>query len=223
MKKALLTVQGINENPSYLHSHVVKKFDIVNKYDLIENAETELVFDKAWYTRIPVLGGHWFSQRIGDVIQFFTQKESRKAACRKVRNKILSLQERGYVVDIVAHSLGCQIVLCCGPSNKMPIAARNLFLMAPPLGFGINLAKPLNFRDKIVEHTKKFGHRISFENVCAFWSQKDLVCRALGKDLAARNEIISVTNKSISFTETKTGHSDEEYLNFVVDKLTTLV
>lgn len=219
MKKALLVVQGINKDPDYFYENVVQVPNIKTQYDEVFNVPIETIWDKAWFNRIPFLGNNWVSQVAGDVWQFYKQDKKRKAACRLVRKTILDLQKKGYVVDLMGHSLGCQLILCAGPqkSRAKILKVRNIFLLASPLGFFLNLFRPFNLRTKVKEHTDKFNSNLIAKKIVALFSTRDKVSQKFLKDKEVKRIVQQNSINKVDVYKTSTSHNDREYLDFLAD------
>lgn len=109
--KYLLVIQGISESKNYLLEHA-KDSGLFNQYNKIINIKTEDILDDSIYTIIP-----WFGDRFGDIIQYYEDTSKRIQLSRQVRKQIINNQEKGVVVDILAHSLGTVMALTSGPMS----------------------------------------------------------------------------------------------------------
>lgn len=208
MPKALLLVQGINSKNKYLLNDLNKSGYKPDDYNLIEEVDTESEFDKAWFNRIPVLGQGFVAQYLGDVWQFYSKLHTKKRqdVCRKVRERIFQLQDTGYQVDIISHSLGTVIALCCG-SEARPVKIDTHVILGSPIGIGF-----WGLRLKTMSHARKFSKNFKAKKIKYIWSRNDFVSKVFN---AETEELISLRATRAIFHNSLTSHDSEEYLTFL--------
>lgn len=212
-RRALVIVQGINKG-LYLKRDIedVNK-PFINRYDEATLINSEKVFDnhKTWAYYIPFIG-----DSLNDILVYYKQKEARAKVCRKVRNKILKLQSNGYKVDLVCHSLGCQIALCSGPSNtnKPVLKVNKTYLMGSPLGIGFN-TWPLALRSKVIKHTEEHGNNFKSDKIIYLYSNEDFVSKRSKKDKRVFTLLQSFSNKPIVTKDLDVDHDAIFYAQFL--------
>lgn len=209
MTKALIIVQGINHRQGYLYDDVIKiGFDTRQKYDRIIDFPVNQFFDKKknW-----ILG-----DTLGDIWTFYKDPYARMLVCNRLREQIQVLQESKYEVDILAHSLGTIITLCCGPHKEdleiklEPVYINKMYLMGSPLGIGIR-AWRYGWLKMIgtIPHIERYGDNISVPEMIYMWSKKDLVSKTLDKRPKTVLEKIALKKK---FVLCDNNHDSMEYL-----------
>lgn len=218
MKKALIVVQGINAKDDYLSKNISESPLFKSKYDEIISIPVEEIWDQSLISKFPFLG-----QNIGDIVQFFKHSKQRKKACKLVRKQIRKMQNESYVVDLLGHSLGCQIILSCGPNKNSAnaIEVRNCFLLGSPLGFALNIFKPFDFRNQVEKYARKFFSFFSAEKIHYFYSNKDFVSKVF---VETTFDIIESKGKQAPrVTHTGTKHKSEEYIDFLLTNKDSLL
>lgn len=195
-KKALVLVQGIS-NKVYIQQDVESVKSAFKNYDKIKVAPTEGIFDKSIVSKL--------SDRFGDVVQYFKSHKQRKDACAKVRRTIESLQEEGYEVDVLAHSLGTLMTLTSGRSVELDksTSVNKVFLFACPLG----MVWPMGFYAR--NHTRKFIQNFKAKEIVYCYSPRDFVSKKWGKSI---KDILLLASNNIKSIELDCSHSLKEYL-----------
>lgn len=202
-KKALVLIQGIN-NDNYLKKAMVASEYDFSAYSNIKLVQTENEFDKkkSFVHFIPFVG-----DSLSDVIVFYKDQVGRQAVCRKTRKLIKSLQADGYEVDLLCHSLGCQIALACGDELN-PVKVNKTTFLASPLGIGL---PPLRW--KVFSHARKFSVNFSTASLFYAWSRKDFVSRKYNTETYEFLQLRSHT--PIINYETGTSHNALDYLDSI--------
>lgn len=172
-KRALVAVQGINSENYILHELVYSKFPRED-YQKIVAIPTEEIFDRTipdWIKVVPFLN-KWYDQYYADLHAFFGDKEARINACRFVRNQIKALQNDGFTVDVIAHSLGTIITICSGPQTGALLQVNNFFCYNSPLGFGIAPGGMM-----VRAFVRKFMRNFIAKKLEYIYSSKDVISR----------------------------------------------
>lgn len=199
-KKALVLVQGISRS-SYIKKDIEKFKSEFSGYDLIKVAPTESIFDKSIISKI--------SDRFGDVVQYFKSHNQRKLACTVVRNQIRTLQNDGYEVDVLAHSLGTLMTLTCGglDGSKNPLVEVNkVMLFACPLGMKVP-GMPIGLY--VRNHTRKYIQNFKAKEIQYTWSKRDFVSASWSK---AIKDILLLASPNVQSLELDCDHALEHYL-----------
>lgn len=204
--KALLTIQGINSSQGYLfeNAKVLNQF-----YDRIDQAGVDNYFNKNEGVIFKLLGK--FGAKLDDVWDFYISNEERKNVCRATRDKILKLQQEGYEVDILAHSLGTVIAICCGPNEATnPIQVNKVILMQSPLGIANLLA-----RMKTNSHAERYSKNFICNELIYTWSSNDYISQVITSRII---DILSRICKSTpKIYHSDLPHSSEDNLKRLLD------
>lgn len=213
MVRALVVIQGINSKQGYLYNDVLTDTRLTKYYDKIIDIPTEKYFDlhKPWPLR---LIGKW-GDSLSDIWEFYTRNDSRIGVCRESREQIQKLQGLGYEVDILAHSLGTVIALCCGPNSPgNPVLVNRVVLLESPLGIGNLIA-----RMKTCSHTERYSKNFTAKELYYTWSEEDFVSQ---KFTGRINDILIY--KSIgrpAIFHTGLGHSSSDNLDYFLNTTET--
>ncbi|MBT6843190.1 MAG: hypothetical protein HOA17_05265 [Candidatus Melainabacteria bacterium] len=197
MPRAAVLVQGVN-SANYIKEALLEGGLDLHDYDKILEPDTEEIFDRHIFSKL----GFW--DWAGDVIQFYNNLSRRQAACRLVRESILELQAQGYDVDIIAHSLGCQIALCCAPQNKESMLIVNkVVFMGSPMGI---IFIPMAWR--ILSHAKRYSKNFKTRSLDYLWSKNDWMCRSFNRRI---QKVIDQVTSIPEPIESTSKHEVQEY------------
>lgn len=211
MKRACVYVYGIGKGPYLKQAVQTVNPEFYSRYEYNRQVGTERDFDnhKTWAYYVPVVG-----DSINDVFSYFRDDAARIDACRRVRRKIFKLQDQGYLVDLVCHSLGCQIAICSGPNDpqKRNVEVENTYLMASPMGFGIN-TWPLKLRSKVIKHAETYSNGFTTKNLYYYWSNEDLVSKVnpLTGDYRIGDLLQSLSINEIKHVDLDCDHDSKYY------------
>ncbi len=182
MKRCLVLVEGITEEAGYIE-RVIMNSPIASNYDEIVRAKTEEFFDKQtpWYLK-------WVENvkplqesidKFADLKVFFESHQGRIGACRTVRFLIQRMQQKGYEVSTLSHSLGTIITLTCGPNLRdEAITVKETMLYASPMGLAF---PPL--RDKVLNFTRRYMRNYGTEEKIKYvYGTKDIVSKNYSED-----------------------------------------
>jgi hypothetical protein len=210
MKKALVLVQGINHG-IYLKDALLEAGFQQEDYDHIVEVPTEEIFD----ADIKKDANLW--DLIGDAFQFYLYKNKRKQVCKLTRKYIQELYQQGYQIDALAHSLGCQILICCGSQkdDEAIIEINKTTLLASPLGFGLSI-----LRSFIINHAMVFSKNFHSQELNYYWSRKDFVSKIFSEK---QETIIQKVSLKHSVYEAPADHSVQKYYNFIKSKISSVV
>lgn len=204
MKKALLLVQGVNHGIYLKDALNEVNFNFAN-YDEVVEVPTEEVFDGRVLKNKKTNIWDW----VGDAYQFYAYRMKRKAVCKLTRNYILDLQENGYEIDAIAHSLGCQILITCGSQKKdhVQVKVNKTILLGSPMGLGF---RPL--RALIRSQAKRFSKNFYTKQMNYFWSSEDFISKIYDDQVA---QITESLNQEYLQIDCKTSHSVQDYYSFI--------
>ena len=155
-KRALVIIQGINKEKRYMRTKNPVIKDFYKSYDAIEYSDTELVFDRGWFS---IFFDKW------DFIPYFLNGKKRQAVCRLVNEKVAALQLLGYRVDIVAHSLGAVIAMQCG-RKKSPLSINRMILLQSPMHNNI-------YGGYVRKKIKKYSDGLEVNYMLSTYNKKD--------------------------------------------------
>lgn len=213
-KRALIAVQGINSDNYILHELTSSKFPREN-YQKIVAIPTEEIFDRTipgFIKMIPYFN-KFYDQYLADIRAFFKDKEARMNACRFVRNQIKALQNDGYTVDVIAHSLGTIIVMCAGPQTGRLLEVNSFLCYNSPLGFGIFPGGIL-----VRSFTRKFMRNFKAVKLEYIYSSKDVISRDYKSPVAEIINELTIHPKSKFDTL-----QDHRLLRNINERYTTVV
>ncbi len=203
--KALVVIQGIS-GYEYAGIELAQSRFPLENYDKRAYVQTEEVFD-AYIPKIiryiPILNT-LFDIAI-DFLTFMFKKEARKKACKLVNKHITKLQEDGYVVDVIAHSLGTIIVLASG-NKKKSVLVDNFYCYNSPLSAKLGIGRL--FRNFI----KHFGNRFYCNKLEYVYSKNDLLSGDFNIEVA---ESLKDTSTETEFINTNSGHSFKKALDVI--------
>jgi hypothetical protein len=205
-KKALILIQGISSGNGYLRVRY-NDAKLQTQYDTVKNINTEQFFEMKSNWLLNSLGR--LGDSLNDVWVYYRNTQARKLICKEVRNHIKELQDAGYTVDILAHSLGTVIALCSGPNKlKNLINVNRLILMGSPLGIGNPIARAFtNY------HTERYSNNFTCNYIDYLWSSEDFVSKKLiGRTI---DLLQSVSKTDIKVHHTSTKHDVKQYLEFI--------
>lgn len=186
-KKELLGINEIQNN-------------LKNNYDEVIEFGYEIILDnkfryipKMVYNHLRLLDKH------GDWIQFATCKRTRTELRQGFKQLIEALQEKGYVVDVIAHSLGTWG--CLGT----PVSVNNLHLFGSPYS-----SKSFITRNTVRNELKSCPYLIKAKNLVYVWNKDDFVSGHLPK-----LDILSNVSKFNQVFEKGHGHSFKDYAKII--------
>ncbi|MDD9897848.1 MAG: hypothetical protein OXU45_02495 [Candidatus Melainabacteria bacterium] len=195
--RAAVLVQGVNSKP-YIKEALIEGGLDLSIYEQIREPDTEAIFDQHSFASL----GFW--DWCGDVFQFYNNIKRRKAACRLVRKAVQELQGQGYEVDIIAHSLGCQIALTCAPQKEgRELKVKKTIFMGSPMGI---IFIPMAWR--VRSHAKKYSRNFVTEELEYLWSKNDLMCRSFGSKII---KVLDLVTKSPDDIKSESDHSVQKY------------
>ncbi len=211
MPKALVIVQGINNKQGYLRETIAQFPQFKEYYQRIIDIETDKYFDKHMSFLFKPFRS--IGRTLADVWEFYKNNAARMEVCRETRSQIQNLQALGYEVDIIAHSLGTVIALCCGPNSPVnPIKVNRTILMQSPLGIANLIA-----RMKTNSHTERYSKNFTTKELYYTWSEEDYV----SKKFTARvlDILISKAEASPVILATGYGHSAYDNSEFLLSNV----
>ena len=205
MKKALVLVQGINHG-LYLKDALTEVDFHFNDYDEVVEVPTEAIFDG---NKGIIESKFNLWDWVGDAYQFYAYSFRRREVCKLTRKYILDLQNQGFQVDALAHSLGCQILICCGSqkSSKGQIKLENTILLAPPMGLGF-----VTLRAWIRSHAKKFSKNFYSRKLEYYWSKEDFISKIYDNKV---NTLIDNLSYEHANHSTNTDHSVQDFYHYI--------
>ncbi|MEB3150311.1 MAG: hypothetical protein VKL60_15025 [Sphaerospermopsis sp.] len=217
MKRALLTVQGINNKQGYLYEEVSKATWLTEQYEFITDAQTDKYFSDKMKTSIAkglnaITLNQW--SRLGDVWYFFKNALAREQVAKAVGRRITILQDQGYEVDVIAHSLGNLITICSSDAER-DLKVNNFYSLANPLFIKIRaLRKGWFGLPGVLPYVAVNRNKFSAKKITALWSNSDLVA---GKyDSASHNLLRNISDEEPELREISgTGHSTAKYLDYL--------
>jgi hypothetical protein len=214
MARALLVVQGINSNPRYLVEDIADFRNIKKTYDEILNAPVERIWNKSWISKIPFVGNKY-----GDIISFYTNEKARIQASTVVADRIYELQKAGLEVDILAHSLGTVITLCCGPQfhlDRPPVIVRNFYCLNSPIGISIPVV-----RGKALSHAERFSTNFMANKIYNLYASNDKISSRLDprNDFRAMNILSKHSVMAVDSRDIRNKHDHYLALDFINRKL----
>ena len=187
--KALVILQGINDNSGYLLPEIEKSTFDSSIYDKIVYINTEKYFDHG-KRNLPFYLS-WIPNKqkdyLSDIWVFFLKKKIYKKINKEVTNTVIDLQDQGYTVDYLAHSLGTLIALTSGLKRK-PVKVDNFYCLNSPLGIEAPIARYF-----VQRRVKRYDRTFSCNTLYNLYGEKDYI----SSQMAYSQSIIEETAKLV--------------------------
>lgn len=176
-RRAVVLIQGINDNSGYLLPAVKESNFTLDQYDKKVYINSEKYFDKVKKSLPFYLA--WIPSKqkdyLADLWGFFVRKDTRKQINKEVIASIRALEVDGYEIDIIGHSLGTLIALTCG-NKKNNIFINNYYCLNTPLGIESPIAR------FVVQRTvKKYNKHFKCKNLYNLYGTGDYISSKVKK------------------------------------------